>query len=174
MWPWIERSETQHWRLKMTGLAKPSRTRWLSGMSSGLACKRLEVHGFRWVWNRTELFLRSQPGLLVSFQIPLLILLPKRDWNMIYQFSNQPDQELYLPQCLRQIVIIMKSCSVPVSCNDFPHLLFTPTHIVLSHPQLYQYLRSEWLVIVQNMVMAVLSWLNPIFGINPWFPVHHF
>jgi len=57
------------------GLAKPGKTRGLTGTGPGLACQKAAGRVFGRFWNRTELFFRSKPEPLVGYPDPLLILL---------------------------------------------------------------------------------------------------
>jgi len=66
------KAETQNRRLEPTGLAKPGETCRLTGTGLGLACKESEAQVFGQVWNRTDTFLQSKPGLLAGHPDSLL------------------------------------------------------------------------------------------------------
>jgi hypothetical protein len=66
--------ETQNRRLEPLGLAKPGKTRGLTGTGPGLACQESAGRVFGRFWNRTDLFLRSRPGPLAGYPDPLLTL----------------------------------------------------------------------------------------------------
>jgi len=61
-------------RLETTGLAKPGKTRGLTGMGPGLAHQEVAGRVFGQVWNRTERFFWSKPRLLAGYPDPLLTL----------------------------------------------------------------------------------------------------
>jgi len=61
-------------RLEPTGLAKPTKTRDLTGMGPSLACQEAAGQVFGRFWNRPELFFRSKPGPLAGYLDPLLTL----------------------------------------------------------------------------------------------------
>ena len=60
--------------MEPTGLAKPGKTRGLTGMGMGLAHQEAAGRVFGWVWNRTEPFFWSKPGPLAGYPDPLLTL----------------------------------------------------------------------------------------------------
>jgi hypothetical protein len=66
--------ETQNRRLAPLGLGKPEETRGLTGMCPCLDRHELAGQGFGRVWNRTDPFLHSKPGLLAGSPDPLLTL----------------------------------------------------------------------------------------------------
>jgi len=74
MGPYIEKPETQNRRLKPTGLAKPGKTRGLTGTGPGLAHQDTAGRVFGRFWNRTESFFCSEPGPLAGYPDPLLTL----------------------------------------------------------------------------------------------------
>jgi len=76
MRPSIEKPETLNRRLEPTGLAKPSKTRGLTGTGPGLASQDAGGRVFGRFWNRTEPFFRSEPGPLAGYPDPLLTLHP--------------------------------------------------------------------------------------------------
>jgi len=76
MRPWIEKPETQNRRLEPTGLAKPGKSRGLTGTGPGLAHQDAAGRVFGQFWNRTEPFFRSEPGPLPGYPDPLRTLLP--------------------------------------------------------------------------------------------------
>jgi hypothetical protein len=57
--------------LEPTGLAKPSKTRGLTGKCPGLAHQDPAGQVNRRVWNQTKPFLQSKPGPLVGYPHPL-------------------------------------------------------------------------------------------------------
>jgi len=66
--------EMQNRRLELAGLAKPGKTRWLTGTSLGLACQVAVARVFGLVWNQTDPFLQSKHGPLACYPDPLLTL----------------------------------------------------------------------------------------------------
>jgi hypothetical protein len=64
----------QNRRLEPTVLAKPGNAHGLPSTGPGLACQESTGRVFGRVWNRTDPFLRSKPGLLVGYLDPLLTL----------------------------------------------------------------------------------------------------
>jgi hypothetical protein len=56
------------------GLAKPRKSRRALSTGLGLAHATAVSRGFGWVYNRTNLFLLSKPGLLAGYPDPLLTL----------------------------------------------------------------------------------------------------
>ena len=66
--------ETQMLRLEPTGLAKPGENSWFAGTGPGSARPQSAGSVMSRVWNRTDPFLRSQPGPLVGYPDPLLTL----------------------------------------------------------------------------------------------------
>jgi hypothetical protein len=61
-------------RLEPTSLAKPSKTRGLTGMGTGLAHQEAPGRVFGRVWNQTKPFFRSKPEPLADYPDPLLTL----------------------------------------------------------------------------------------------------
>jgi len=74
MWRYIEQPENQNRRCELMGLAKPGKTRGLTGTDPGSA--RQEAVPWVWCWFRhwTELFAGSSPGLLAGYLESLLPL----------------------------------------------------------------------------------------------------
>jgi len=66
--------ETRNRRKEPTGLAKRGETRSLTGTGPGLARQEAAGRVFGRVWNRTDPFLRSKPGLVAGYPDPLLTL----------------------------------------------------------------------------------------------------
>jgi len=64
----------QKHRLDKTGLAKPGEMHGLTGTGPGLDHQEAACLVFGWVWKRTELFFRSEPGPLAGYPDPLLSL----------------------------------------------------------------------------------------------------
>jgi hypothetical protein len=64
----------QNRRLEPTDLAKPGKTRGLTGTGPGLARQASAGRAFGRFWNRTDTFLRSKPGPLAGYPDPLLTL----------------------------------------------------------------------------------------------------
>jgi len=60
----------QNRRLKSTGQAKPCETRRSTGTDLGLTHQYSAGRVFGRVWNRTDLFFESKPGLLVGYPDP--------------------------------------------------------------------------------------------------------
>jgi len=58
--------------LQPADLAKPGETRGLKGTGPGLARHQSEGRVFGWVWNQTDQFQRSKPGLLAGYPDQLL------------------------------------------------------------------------------------------------------
>lgn len=74
MRPQIEKPENQNRTLESTGLAKASKTYGLTGACPGLAHQVAACWVVRHFWKQTNPFLHSQPGWLVGYLDPLLIL----------------------------------------------------------------------------------------------------
>jgi hypothetical protein len=66
--------ETQNRRLEPTGLAEAGETRGLTGTGPGLAHQESAGRVFGRFWNQTDPFLRSKPGPLAGYPVPLLTL----------------------------------------------------------------------------------------------------
>jgi len=66
--------ETQNRRLELTGLAKASQTRGLTGTDAGLAPQKSVGQVIGRVWNRSDLFLRCKPGPLACYPDHLVTL----------------------------------------------------------------------------------------------------
>jgi len=64
----------QNRRLEPTGLAKPGKTRRLTGMGLGFTRQDAAGRIFGRIWNRTDPFLQSKPGPLAGYPDPLLTL----------------------------------------------------------------------------------------------------
>jgi hypothetical protein len=62
------------WRLEPTDLAKPGKSRRLTGTGTGFARQEALVRVFGLFWNRTEPFFWSKPGPLGGYPDPLLTL----------------------------------------------------------------------------------------------------
>ena len=75
MRPSIEKAETQKQTLEPTGLAKPGKTRALTGSGSGLARQDTAGRVLGRFWNRTERYFWAETGLLAGYPDPLLPLL---------------------------------------------------------------------------------------------------
>jgi hypothetical protein len=58
--------------LEPTGLAKPGETRGLTGTGPGLARQESAGRVFELVWNRTDIYLKSNMGPLAGYPDPLL------------------------------------------------------------------------------------------------------
>jgi len=74
MRPWIEKPDTQNWRLEPAGLAKPGETHMLTSTDPGLAHEDTPDRDLVLFWNRTELFSQSRPGPLAGYPDPFLTL----------------------------------------------------------------------------------------------------
>ena len=73
--------EKRNRRLEMTGVAKPGKTRRLTGTGLGLARQQSAGKVFRWVWNRTNSSLQSKYGPQVDTRI---------QYYQEHQRTNQP------------------------------------------------------------------------------------
>ena len=62
----------QNRRLTPTGVAKPGKTRGLTGTEPGLDRQEAAGRVFGRFWNQTKPFFRSKPGLLAGYPDPLL------------------------------------------------------------------------------------------------------
>jgi len=56
------------------GLAKTGKTHGLTGTGMGLACQDTLGQVVEQVWNQTEIFFQSTPGLLADYADPLRIV----------------------------------------------------------------------------------------------------
>jgi len=94
MRPQIEKPETQDRRLEPTGVARPGKTRGLTGTGPGLARQDAGGRIFGRFWNRTEPFIWSKPGPLAGYLDPLLTLLPD-DKNRLPKVWTEFSKEQY-------------------------------------------------------------------------------
>jgi len=62
----------QNQRVKLTRLANPGGTCGLTGTGLDLVCQETTGRVFGRVWNQTNLFLWSKPGLLAGYPHPML------------------------------------------------------------------------------------------------------
>jgi len=74
MRPQIDKPEKQNRILDPMSLAKPGKTRGLTGTGPGLERQETAGRCFGQFWNQTEPFFQSKPGPLAGYPHPLLTL----------------------------------------------------------------------------------------------------
>lgn len=74
MRPYLEKPETQYWRLEPTGVGNPAETCRLTGTGTAPARQEAAGQDFGWVWDPRAVCLLSKPGLLAGYVDPLLTL----------------------------------------------------------------------------------------------------
>jgi len=87
----MEIPENRNRRLELTGLAKPGKTRGLTGTGMGLAHQEPAGWGFGRFWNQTKPFIRSKPRPLAGYPDLLLTLLKLVNlWRILSYFFFPP------------------------------------------------------------------------------------
>jgi len=124
MRPWIEKPNNRNRGFEPMGLAKPGKIRRLMEAGPGLASQDAASQIFERVWNWTETFSLSEPGLLAGSPDPLLSLVTTR---LILPQHCATRVRHRLPWCWHHwAVIIGSNPTRGIACQDGIYLQVRP------------------------------------------------